>query len=139
MNKKFIRKVLEDLKENFDKTERKEILTKMLEKETDFEVNDYRFIAKNEIDNIMQDELSSDTYILGCFSAWFIADITGLSLDIVEKAQKNENFDLLRELMKQKIEEVVEKYISSDGYGQHFGHYDGNEYETENYYYFKIN
>ena len=41
--------------------------------------------------------------------------------------------------MKNKIDEVVEGYISADGYGHHFGHYDGCENDTEDYYYFRVN
>lgn len=134
-----IKQTIKELKDNFDKEERKEIINNMLEEETDFEVSDYRFIHKDNIDEIMKDELSSDTYILGCFNAWFIADITGLDCDIIEKAQKAENYELLGELMLKNIDEVVEGYISSDGYGHHFGHYDGNENETEDYYYFRVN
>lgn len=134
-----IKQTIKELKDNFDKEERKEIINNMLEEETDFEISDYRFIHKDNIDEIMKDELSSDTYILGCFNAWFIADITGLDCDIIEKAQKGENYELLGELMLKNIDDVVEGYISGDGYGHHFGHCDGNENELEDYYYFRVN
>jgi len=134
-----IKQTIKELKDNFDKEERKEIINNMLEEKEDFEISDYRFIHKDNIDEIMKDELSSDTYILGCFNAWFIADITGLDCDIIEKAQKAENYELLGELMLKNIDEVVENYISADGYGHYFGHYDGNENETGDYYYFRVN
>ena len=107
--------------------------------EIDFEVENYRFIHSDEIDRIQKDELLSDTYILGCFSDWFIADITGLDFNVVTKAQKNENYELLGELMAKEIDEVQEAYSCSDGYGHHFAHYDGCENEINNYYYFRVN
>ncbi len=135
MNVKGIAKELSD----FDREEKKEIIQNMLNDEDDFEVGDYRFISNDKIDNIQVDELSSDTYILGCFTAWFIADITGLDLDVIEKAQKDESFELLGQLMLKEIEKVQEKYSSADGYGHHFASYDGHEHEAGDYYYFKIN
>ena len=45
--------------------------------EDDFEVDNYRFIREDEIDAIMRDELASDAYMLGCFNAWFLADVLG--------------------------------------------------------------
>ena len=133
-----VKNVIKDLKENFDRDERKEILENMLNGETDFEVSGYRFIDKNEIDEILKNELVADTYMLGCFNAYFIADITGLTLMAVEKAQKSGSYEILGELMKHKIDEVVEGYISADGYGHHFSHYDGSENETDDYYYFRV-
>lgn len=134
-----VKEVLKELSDNFDKEERKEIVQSMIDEKEDFEITKYRFIHKNYIDNIMKEELSSDKYVLGCFNAWFIADITGLNCADVEEAQKNENYNLLGTLMLKSIDEVVEKYISLDGYGHHFGHYDNYENEVDNYYYFRVN
>ena len=134
-----IKNTIKELKDNFDKEERKEILQNMLDENDDFEVSGYRFINKNSIDEIMKDELLSDTYVLGCCTSWFIAEILDLDSDIIEKAQKEENFVLLGELMAKQIDEVQEKMVQYDGYGHHFGHYDGDENETNEYYYFRIN
>jgi hypothetical protein len=92
---------------------------------------EYRLISDKAIDGIMADELASDEYILGCFAAWFIADITGLDCAMVERAQEAENFELLGALMAQKIDEVVEKYANTDGYAHHFATYDGDEREVQ--------
>jgi hypothetical protein len=92
---------------------------------------EYRLICDKAIDGIMADELTSDEYTLGCFAAWFIADITGLDYAMVERAQESENFELLGALMAQKIGAVVERYASEDGYGPHFAHYDGDEREVQ--------
>ena len=99
--------------------------------EDDFTVDGYRFIAADEIDSIMQDELLGDEYILGCFNAWFIADILGMPQDAVEKIQKAEAYEGLGALMAQHIEEVQQKYVSADGYGHHFARYDGHEHQVE--------
>tara|TARA_R110000751_G_scaffold62519_1_gene128845 strand:- start:459 stop:875 length:417 start_codon:yes stop_codon:yes gene_type:complete len=117
----------------------REAVTSMSEDESDFEVDNYRFILKCDIDEVMTDELSSDTYTLGCFNAHFIADIIGLSCEVIEKAQESESFELLGELMIKDIEEVQSAYVSSEGYGHHFGHYDCNEIELTDYYVFRIN
>jgi GTPase SAR1 family protein len=121
----------------------KELTTAFIDKETDFEIENYRFISFDTIDEVQQDELKSDLYILGCFNAWFIADNTNLSIKVVEALQKAEAFEELGELMVDNIEEIQSEYASADGYGHHFNHYDGNEWEINidgvDYYYFRTN
>ncbi len=57
----------------------------------------------------MKDELLSDLYVLGCCTPWFISEITDLDVDEIEKAQKNESFELLGALMAKQIDEVQSK------------------------------
>lgn len=121
----------------------RELTEQITDENDDFEIDNYRFIKVSEIDLIQQDELKSDLYILGCFVDWFIADNTNLSLKVVQALQKAEAFEELGELMLDDIEIIQSEYSRLDGYGHHFGRYDGNEYEITlndvEYYYFKIN
>ena len=121
----------------------RELTEQITDENDDFEIDNYRFIKVSEIDTIQQDELKSDLYILGCFSDWFIADNTDLSLKVVQALQKAEAFEELGELIVDDIETLQSEYSRLDGYGHHFGRYDGNEYEITlndvEYYYFKIN
>ena len=121
----------------------RELTEQITDENDDFEIDNYRFIKVSEIDTIQQDELKSDLYILGCFSDWFIADNTDLSLKVVQALQKAEAFEELGELIVDDIETIQSEYVRMDGYGHHFGRYDGNEHETVlnniEYYYFKIN
>ena len=105
--------------------------------DNDFNTGYWRFIHKEDIDGIMQDELSNDTWLLGCFQAWFIHSITGIDTQVIANAQKAESFELLGELMLPHIEEVQSEYVSQDGYGHHFSSYDGDEHEFGNYYAFR--
>jgi len=120
----------------------KELTTAFVDNKTDFDIEDYRFISANRIDKIQQDELKSDLYVLGCFTDWFIADNTDLSLKVIQALQKAEAFEELGELMLDDIEALQEGYASADGYGHHFAHYDHNENEINvdgvNYYYFRV-
>ena len=47
----------------------------------------YRFIEASEIDQILGEELASDPYVLGCFNAWFIADILDIETEAVTDMQ----------------------------------------------------
>lgn len=141
MNYSDIKSIIELSNElNIDK---KELFENVNESENDFTIEDYRFIKSDEIDEIQQDELKSDLYILGCFQDWFIADNTDLSLKVVQALQKAEAFEELGELIAEDIETIQSEYSRLDGYGHHFAHYDHHEHETVlngvNYYYFKIN
>lgn len=121
----------------------KELVEQVIDEVDDFEIENYRFIKVSEIDTIQQNELKDDLYILGCFTDWFIADNTNLSLKVVQALQKAEAFSELGELMVDDIETLQSEYSRLDGYGHHFAHYDGNENEITlndvEYYYFKVN
>lgn len=95
----------------------------------DFEVDNVRFIRADAIGQIMQDELSSDEYVLGCFNADFLADVLGIDQDVIEAMQKAEAYEAIGKLIKSlgKLEELQEAYASADGYGHHFNSYDFGE------------
>jgi len=119
----------------------REIMENLCNEESDFTVDDYRFIRKSDIDDIMTEELGSDEYMLGCFNAWFIADLLGTTTDAIEAMQKAEAFEGIGKMIlsMDKLEELQQNYVSADGYGHHFASYDGNENELINdeYYYFR--
>jgi hypothetical protein len=117
----------------------KEVISQMAEREEDFEVEDFRFIRKGMIDEIQCNELSSDLYILGCFNAWFLADVTGMPVAAFEAMQKAEAYEAAGECALPYIKELQRQYAAMDGYGHHFAHYDGNEHEIDEYYAFRVN
>lgn len=98
---------------------------------SDFEVDGVRFINSSDIDRIQCDELESDEYVLGCFNAWFISDVTGVDPEALEAMQKAEAFEGIGKLIlsMDKLEELQQAYVSADGYGHHFNRYDGGEEE----------
>ena len=114
----------------------------------DFEVADHRFISEDEIDETMKDELSGDSYMLGCFSASFLAGLSKMPLgyDTIKRLQEAEAFEAIGEIIMSidgLLEELQGDCVSCDGYGHHFGHYDGEEHSIniagKDYYIFKIN
>ena len=119
----------------------REIYDNIKDGNDDFEIDNYRFIDMNQIDKVMEDELSGDDYILGCFNDYFLADILEIDIDVIQVMQKAEAFEAIGKLIKsmKKLPELVEEYIAADGYGHHFAHYDGEELELSDYYVFKIN
>ena len=109
----------------------KEVIKNIADGESDFEVGNVRFINSDYIDEIQQEELSNDEYILGCFNACFIAGILEIDVDVIEAMQKAQAYEALGKLIISlgKIPELQAEYASSDGYGNHFNNYDGNEEE----------
>ena len=126
---------------SFDIETTRKVLEGFINDIEDFEVEGYRFIHEDHIDKIQQDELGSDYYILGCFNANFLAGILDIDVDVIEAMQKAEAFEAVGKLVKSlgKLGEVQEEYARLDGYGHHFGHYDGNWEEIEDYLVFRIN
>lgn len=109
----------------------REVVINIENEMTDFEVDNVRFINSNGIDQIMQDELAGDAYILGCFNAWLLADVLGIDQDVIEAMQKAEAFEAIGKLVISlgKLEELQEEYARQDGLGAHFNRYDGSEEE----------
>lgn len=128
---------LKDL--DFETEDFKEVYLNFEVEKQDFEVNDYRFIHKDSIDQILIEELESDTYILGCFNAWFLADCSGLPIELIEAGQKGEQYEAVGKAMLPHIEEIASEYSRLDGYEHHFSPYDGEELEVLNYYVFRLN
>ena len=120
----------------------REIVNEMMsENNDDFEVSGYRFIHEDSIDEILKDELLSDEYVLGCFSALAISEATDWPQALIEAAQKGEQYEAIGQAMTEDhVRKLAEIYARADGYGHHFAHYDGEEKETEcGYYAFKVN
>lgn len=108
----------------------REVLDNILSDESDFEVDNVRFIDSEHIDEIQTDELESDEYILGCFTDHAIAHATGWPIALIEAAQKGESYEEIGKAMTREHIEALQQYYSScDGYGHHFNRYDGNEEE----------
>ena len=109
--------------------------------EDDFEVDLHRFIRMDKIDEIQQNELSYEPYILGCFTDWFLAGILNLDIDVIKELQKAEAYEALGKMVlsMDKLEELQEQYVSCDGYGHPFAHYDHNEHELFGYYALRVN
>ena len=136
--------LIEELDEYYFNEEDALNIIENFENHNDFYVDtaegDFRFIHEDIIDTILADELSDDTYMLGMFNAWFIADVLNVPMDSVEKIQKAECYEALGIMLLKHIDEVVEKYVQYDSYGQHFDRYDGGEELLSNgYYMFRVN
>ena len=123
-----------DLKKDFGDDWRS-IAEYMRDGESDFCNGSYRFIHMCDIETIMEDELSSDPYILGCFNASFLAGVMGWRTETIEALQKAEAFeDIGNELIEGGyVADLVEDYIAADGAGHHFSSYDGSEVEYNDY------
>lgn len=96
----------------------------------DINTENWRLINAENIDSILANELSFDPYILGCFSAWAIADATDWPVALIEAAQKGEVFSEIGEAMTtEQIEKLAKIYAAEDGYGHYFASYDGATHE----------
>lgn len=108
----------------------------------DFDGREYRVIANDEIASVMADELSGDEYILGCFNADFLSGIIGIPSDAVQRIQNADCFEAIGMIItadSEKLERLVDDYISADGAGHHFSSYDGSETDTGEFTVFCVN
>ena len=108
----------------------REVVGQMVDSESDFEVDNVRFISDAVIDDVLADELANDEYVLGCFAASAIAEATGWPIALIEAAQKGEAYQEIGEAMtSEHVRRLAEIYSSADGYGHHFNGYDFSEEE----------
>jgi len=91
----------------------------------------WRFINDAEIDEIQQEELKGDAYMLGCFNASFLSSILGVDQEAIEAIQQAEAYDGLGQMILSggHLEDLQLEYAKADGYGHHFAHYDHNDHE----------
>lgn len=109
----------------------REVVENLANGESDFEVDNVRFISTDEIDKIQCDEMESDLYILGCFNTWALSDATGIESDVFDAMKKSEAHEAIGKLVVSmgKLSDLQQVYYSTDGYGNHFNSYDGGEEE----------
>jgi len=121
----------------------KTVINNIIDEDSDFEVDNYRFIHEDEIDAIQCEDLKSDTYILGCFNADFLVDIINVPYNAIIALQKACCYIELGEMCLDYVEEIQREYSRLDGYGHHFAHYDSNEINDilsiSGYYVFRVN
>ena len=109
----------------------RQVLEAVLNGETDFEVNEVRFITSDTIQEVLEDELAADEYLLGCFTASAISEATDWPIALIEAAQKGEQFEAIGKAMTgEHIAALADLYAHYDGYGHHFNHWDGSEEEV---------
>lgn len=98
-----------------------------------------RVIHEDSIDEIMQDELENDPYILGCFQTYFLEQVTGLDSDLIEAIKAGEQHEKLGQWIidNNHTKAIQEGYRDVDGYGHHFAHYDSAEHEVSGHYIFR--
>jgi hypothetical protein len=137
-----VKEVIEVCNDLFSTPDWREVVQNIVDDENDFTVDNVRFIKADEIDSVLADELSGDAYVLGCFNASFISDVTGWPIALIEAAQKGDAHDALGQAIINEgyCESLAEAYASADGYGHHFNSYDSGEDEQKlngvNYYIF---
>lgn len=102
----------------------------------DFDGREYRVINNDDILDIMKDELSSDTYVLGCGSDWFMSDVTGIPVDAIRKIQDADAHEALGIIIANNDEmltKCAEGISLHDGAGHHFSSYDSSETDAGEY------
>lgn len=126
------------------------ILKATVEGATEFTIrleddSEYRFIHEDIIHGILVEELKADDYLLGCFKAEFLAQVTGLDASIFRALQDADAFDGIGKLLKglDCVDRLASLYAHADGYGHHFASYDCEENLVETplgwMYVFRIN
>ena len=114
----------------FSTPDYREIIEHINKQETDFTVDDVRFIHTDFIHDVLADELSFDEYVLGCFTAESIAEATGWPIELIEETQKaGANEAIGKAMTGAHVNELAHIYANSDGYGHHFNGYDFSEEE----------
>lgn len=128
------------LEQDFDSHDVKDVIKEITEGIQDFEMANHRFIHYEIIESVLEEELSSDLYLLGCFNADFIASVTGLPVEMIDACQEANAYEAVGKgvLAMESLGALAKGYQEADGYGHHFAHYDGECLEIQEYYVFRI-
>ena len=117
-----------------------QVIDHITDGDTDFTVDNVRFISADHIDQVLRDEIldPSDTYELGCYSAHFLSDLSGISSDTIKAMQKAELYQVIGEEVLHCVERGYSQWsqdftrlftIYDGSYGAHFNNHDGSEEE----------
>lgn len=125
---------------DFESHDVKDVIKEITEGIQNFEMANHRFIQSEIIGGVLEKVLSSDLYLLGCFNASFIADVTELPIEMIEACQAAEAYEAIGKgiLATDSLEALAKGYQEADGYGHHFAHYDSETLEIHGYYVFRI-
>lgn len=107
--------------------------------------DNWRVIHDEALLDTLIEELESDTYILGCFNAWFIAEHTNLNEGMVKACQDTGECEAIGQAILDGDyldgpHGMAAAYAAADGWGHHFAHYDFEDHELAgNWHAFKTN
>lgn len=106
----------------------------------EIEGGEVRIIREDSIDAIQVEELEGDTYILGCFDADFIANVTNIPLEMITACQESEVFDAVGKAIVSLgfVDDLQQAYVNADGYGHHFAGYDCEQHNTGDFLIFRV-
>lgn len=119
----------------------REFVENVRDRQVDFHIDDHRFIHCESIDDIMIEELESDEYLLGSFNASFLIYYMDLEeQDIMHIQEKCPEAIGKMIIATGQLNNVQSGYVSADGYGHHFAHYDHEEWDLPHGFYgFRVN
>ena len=126
--------------------DKSELFAEIDSENENFEVDNYKFITHDEAVEEVSNMYQCDNYLLGCFNADFISDVTNIDWRVIEALQKAEAFSelgmLILDYLDNDLTELSEEYIRLDGYGHALNSYGGNWSEITlngiDYIYFKV-
>ena len=114
----------------FSEPDYRETIEAILSGSDDFEIANVRFIRDEAILDTLAEELASDLYCLGCFTASAIAYVTNWPIELIEAAQQGEQYEAIGNGMSnEQIKALADYYSTCDGYGHHFNHHDFEDKE----------
>lgn len=104
----------------------KEVVNNITSFNTDFEVDNVRFISDDVILEVLTEEIfEGDDYVLGYFNPNFIAQNSDLNYELIKTCQESGAYEavgkaLYSTLTQDEKMSFCEEYASVDGYGHHF-------------------
>lgn len=128
---KDIRKIIDILNEDTFVYDWKEFLRTINSGKRDFVMNKYRFIHKDDIDNVVIESYLGDEYVLGSFYPSFISEASDLSEELVKAIQDAGRNELIGQHLIDNgyAEDMIIGASAQDGYGAMLDSYDGNTNE----------
>jgi len=103
---------------------------------------DYLVLDENERDEALHDNIKES---LWAFNSSFLSGETGIDENVFKSIQSNDrcesNNDAILSIVKSTcgLESFIDAAVSVEGAGHFLSSYDGNEYEINGYYIYRIN
>ena len=115
--------------EDLEREDRHEIIRAILDGEKDWDNDCWRVVRDDYVTDALAKAIGMDTYVLGCYSPWLLADATGIPIEVFEKLQEHGLLDTAGIIAEPHVKKIAEHIRSEEGPAL-FANYDGNYWEV---------
>lgn len=98
------------------------LYTVVIDCENDYKVGNWRIIHRNQVDEVLTNELENNPEFVGSMNKYYLAEALDIPYEIIALAQSTQEYYKIGACLTiEQIANIAEVYHTNDGYGAWFG------------------